>query len=77
MPVTLGGGCSVLQLGCTMFHIQILLPRADNAGNRLPKDQFDRVSDELARSFSGVTAYLRSPAEGIWRDGTGNPWMKS
>jgi hypothetical protein len=53
MPVTLGGGCSVLQLGCTMFLIQILLPRADNAGNRLPKDQFDRVSDELrARSVA-------------------------
>jgi len=50
-----------------MFPIQILLPCADNAGNRFPRAQFDRVSDELARSFSGVTTYLRSPAEGTWR----------
>ena len=51
-----------------MYLVQILLPLTDNSGKRF-QVQFDDLSEDLARSFHGVTAYLRSPAEGIWRDG--------
>jgi hypothetical protein len=52
-----------------VYLVQILLPRADNSGNPFPKEVFDRVKEELAESFDGVTAYLRAPAEGLWRQG--------
>ncbi|MBZ9777133.1 hypothetical protein [Mesorhizobium sp. CO1-1-8] len=52
-----------------MHLIQILLPRADNEGKPFAKEEFDRVKEELALRFDGVTAYLRAPAEGVWRDG--------
>src|SRR3954470_2537390 len=53
-----------------MHLVQILLPRSDNAGEPFAKEDFDRVKDELANTFKGVTAYLRTPAEGVWKPGT-------
>ena len=50
----------------------LLLPLTDNSGKRFPKAQIEDLSEDFARSFHG-TAYLRCPAEGIWRDGIGNP----
>ncbi|WP_027154418.1 hypothetical protein [Mesorhizobium sp. WSM2561] len=57
-----------------MHLVQILLPRADNTGRPFDREDFDRLKEELAASFEGVTAYLQAPAEGLWRDGgrTGN-----
>ena len=52
-----------------MYLVQILLPRADNSGKPFPKQDFERVKEELARQFDGVTAYLQAPAEGLWRQG--------
>ena len=52
-----------------MHLVQILLPRADNSGCPFPEREFDKVMDELAQEFDGVTAYLRAPAEGLWRQG--------
>jgi hypothetical protein len=52
-----------------MHLIQILLPRADNAGQTFAREDFDRVKEELASRFTGVTAYLQAPAEGLWRQG--------
>jgi hypothetical protein len=46
---------------------QILLPVKDNAGQPFAEEDFDRVKNELATEHSGVTAYLQSPAEGLWR----------
>ena len=54
-----------------MFLIVLLLPVYDNEGRRFGAGEFDRVSDELAARFGGVTAFRRSPAEGVWRDGGG------
>jgi hypothetical protein len=51
-----------------MHLIQILLPRADNAGQPFARNDFDRVKEELAADFEGVTAFLQAPAEGLWRD---------
>ena len=59
-----------------MFLAQILLPLYDNDKRIFSKADFEGVRDELATTFGGVTAFLRSPAEGIWRknveESTGN-----
>jgi hypothetical protein len=49
--------------------VQILLPLYDNEGRRFGSGEFDRVSDELAARFGGVTTFRRSPGEGVWREG--------
>ena len=52
-----------------MHLVQILLPRADNAGQPFAREDFDCLKEELASRFKGVTAYLQAPAEGLWRQG--------
>jgi hypothetical protein len=49
--------------------VEILLPLYDNEGRRFGAGEYDRVSEELAARFGGVTAFRRSPAEGVWREG--------
>jgi hypothetical protein len=49
--------------------IEILLPLTDNAGKRIEADRFAHVTEELVASFGGLTAFTRSPAEGIWDEG--------
>jgi hypothetical protein len=51
-----------------MHLVQILLPVYDNEGRAFGRDAFARVREELTERFGGVTAHLRSPAEGAWRD---------
>ena len=52
-----------------MNLVEILLPLYDNEGRRFGAGEYDRVSEELAARFGGVTAFRRSPAEGVWREG--------
>jgi hypothetical protein len=55
-----------------MHLVQLLLPLYDNDGHPFPRAPFDEVSAELTSAFGGLTAYTRSPAEGLWReDGAG------
>ncbi len=54
-----------------MYLVQVLLPTFDNAGKRMPREHFDRVRTELTKRFGGVTAHVRSPAEGLWEDPQG------
>ena len=51
-----------------MFLVEILLPLYDNEGRRFAAKEFDRVRDELTEAFGGVTAFRRSPAEGVWKE---------
>jgi hypothetical protein len=51
-----------------MFLVQILLPLRDNQGAPFGDDLFRQVRAELLRAFGGVTAYLQSPAQGVWRN---------
>jgi hypothetical protein len=51
-----------------MHLVQILLPLYDNDGRSFGADAFDRVRNELADRFGGVTVFRRSPAEGLWKD---------
>jgi hypothetical protein len=50
-----------------MYLIQILLPLYDNAGKPFPQQEFVRVRDELTERFGGITTFVRSPAEGLWK----------
>lgn len=51
-----------------MHLVQILLPRADNDGRPFPRAMFDQVKKDLTAAHGGVTAYVRSPAEGLWAE---------
>ena len=49
----------------------MLLPVYDNSGRRVPHERFAQLRDELTERFGGVTAFLRSPAQGTWKEGGG------
>ena len=52
-----------------MRVVEIFLPLSYGDGQRVPEAIFDLLKQELTEKFGGVTAYSRSPAEGLWRDG--------
>ncbi|ACM20292.1 hypothetical protein Geob_1935 [Geotalea daltonii FRC-32] len=52
-----------------MHLIQLLLPLFDNDGHPFPQTIYLQVRDELAEHFGGITTYVRSPAEGLWKEG--------
>lgn len=54
-----------------MYLVQLLLPLYDNEGKAFGKPMLDRVRNELTERFGGVTAYRRSPAEGLWQEDGG------
>jgi len=54
-----------------VYQIRLLLPLYDNEGQTFARAEFARVREELTEKFGGVTAYLRSPAEGVWKDEEG------
>lgn len=56
-----------------MAHlVQILLPLYRQDGTTVGESHFMTVRRELTERFGGVTAYMRSPAAGLWKrdDGT-------
>jgi hypothetical protein len=54
-----------------MHLVQLLLPLNDNEGRRFDEAPFADVRHALTRRFGGVTAYMRSPATGLWKKDTG------
>ena len=52
-----------------MHLVQLLLPIADNFGQRFHASLYEDVANQLTERFGGVTAYTRSPAEGRWHSG--------
>jgi hypothetical protein len=50
-----------------MHLIQLLLPLHDNGKQKFPAEYFDSVRNDLINRFGGVTAFLRSPALGLWK----------
>ena len=51
-----------------MHLVQILLPLYDNNGEPFPQREYVQVRDELTERFGGITTYVRSPAEGLWKE---------
>jgi hypothetical protein len=49
--------------------IEILLPLADENGRRFDTRLYAQVREELVEHFGGLTAFTRSPAEGLWEEG--------
>lgn len=49
-----------------MHLIEILLPLFDKEGKRFGGEPFAKVREELVEHFGGLTAFARSPAEGMW-----------
>jgi hypothetical protein len=51
-----------------MHLVQILLPLYDNHGDPFPQHEYVQVRDELTERFGGITTFVRSPAEGLWKE---------
>lgn len=54
-----------------MHLVELFLPVRDG-GTPFPAELFDAVRAELAEIFGGVTAFTRTPATGLWEDGSGD-----
>lgn len=52
-----------------MYVVEILLPLRDNEGRRFDQALYGKVREELVERFGGLTAFTRSPAEGLWEEG--------
>lgn len=51
-----------------MHLIQLLIPLHDNHKQAFPAAYFNKVREELIDRFGGVTAFVRSPAVGLWKE---------
>jgi hypothetical protein len=68
-----GAGARTVPATSRRMHlIQILLPLYDDEGNPFPDAQLRAVRERLVERFGGVTAFVRAPAEGAWRDSDGD-----
>lgn len=54
-----------------MHLFEIFLPTTDEAGHPHRARLFDGVRKDLTERFGGVTAFLRRPGQGLWRDANG------
>ena len=54
-----------------MYLVQILLPLYDNDGHPFEPVEYAQLRSEIAERFGGVTAYMRAPARGVWKDESG------
>jgi hypothetical protein len=57
----------VLTLKC-MYLIQILLPLTDENKVPFPDEYYATLAETLTKKFGGVTAYMPSPATGLWKE---------
>lgn len=51
-----------------MHLVQILLPLYDNEGLPFPLRAYEALRTELTDRFGGITTYIRSPAQGTWKE---------
>jgi hypothetical protein len=51
------------------YLVQILVPKDTGKGEPVPKDWFDDLLWELNDKFGGTTSFVRSPGQGLWRNG--------
>lgn len=51
-----------------MHLVQLLLPLHDNHKQAFPIAYFNKVREDLTNRFGGVTAFVRSPAVGLWKE---------
>jgi len=51
-----------------MQLIQILIPIFDNEDRLFDESKFKGVRQQLMERFGGLTAFVQSPALGLWKD---------
>ncbi len=51
-----------------MYLIQLLLPLYDNRKQPFSRAELEKVREELTEHFGGVTAFVRAPAIGLWKE---------
>ncbi len=51
-----------------MYLTEILLPLADNKHKAFKSEYFVAVEKQLTEKFGGLTAFTRTPAEGLWKN---------
>lgn len=49
-----------------MYLIQLLLPLLEPAASPVDEDPVTSTREELVRTFGGLTAYVQTPASGVW-----------
>lgn len=59
---------SHLLVSASMHLVQLLLPLKDNNGQAFPANYFQELRTQLTARFGGATAFVRSPAVGLWQD---------
>lgn len=52
-----------------MHLVQILLPLANPCSSDASPRHYEQLTHLLTEHFGGVTAFMRSPAEGRWKEG--------
>lgn len=56
--------------GTPTNKIEIFVPLRDSEGQPFPAYLYKNIKRQLTKDFGGMTAYTRTPAEGIWADGS-------
>jgi hypothetical protein len=51
------------------YLVQILVPKETGKGAPVSQDWFETFLKELTAKFGGATSFVRSPGQGLWRDG--------
>jgi hypothetical protein len=52
-----------------MFVVELFLPLTSSDGSPFSPATYDRIKEDLTDRFGGVTAFVRAPAEGLWKPG--------
>jgi hypothetical protein len=52
--------------------VEILLPVTHNDGSLVDQGVMSTIRQELVDRFGGLTAFTRSPAEGVWTSSVGD-----
>lgn len=53
------------------YLVQLFIPGFDVGGTRFEGSYFRLVHEELLENFSGLTAYTKAPATGVWAPAEG------
>lgn len=54
-----------------MHVIEIFLPLETRTGKPMPTEVIEGIVAGLAERFGGATAFIRSPADGLWKENDG------
>ena len=54
--------------GTDMYVVELFLPVARGNGDPVEISEIEDLIARMADRFGGATAFIRSPAEGLWKD---------